>query len=195
MSLFSAVCKLLFIMDPLGNIPLFISILNNVPENKRIWIILRELAIALVVMLFILFFGDMFLSSLNIHRSSLGVAGGIILFLIAIKMIFPMKNDSLADDHIQDPFIVPLAVPLVAGPSTMTFILIMVSHDPVGMAKWTVAVLVASVINAAVLMLSYPISRVLGPRVMTAITRLMGMILATISVQMFMTGLAQFLAK
>jgi small neutral amino acid transporter SnatA (MarC family) len=118
----SAVITLTLVMDPLGNIPLFISVLKNVKEEKRKRIIIRELFIALGLMLFFLFFGKWIVTLFSMDMVSLSVSGGIVLFLIALSMIFPSKENSIVDPK-EEPFIVPLAIPLIAGPSVLSMIL------------------------------------------------------------------------
>jgi len=195
MSFISAVLTLFFVMDPLGNVPLFITALKDVPPERKNRVVARELLIALGVLLVMLFFGLQFLTWMNIDQPSLGIAGGIILFLIALKMIFPMKDDGFASGPAGEPFIVPLAVPLIVGPSTMSVVLIMAMREPSRMAQWTGVVAVAWLLNSLILLCSFQINKLLGERAMIAVTRLMGMLLTAMSVQMFMLGLRQFLAK
>ncbi|MFA6583677.1 MAG: MarC family protein [Elusimicrobiaceae bacterium] len=193
MSAITAALTLFFIMDPLGNVPLFVSVLaKSSPERRRI-IIIRELCIALGVLLFFLFFGQMLLNYLNIQQPTLTIAGGIILFLIAIKMIFPpAKADGFAEPLEGEPLIVPLAVPLVAGPSSMSFVMIIASQHPDRVVTWVGAIAIAWLVNAAILMNSFRLYDVCGPKFMTAVTRLMGMLLSIMSVQMFMDGITKF---
>jgi small neutral amino acid transporter SnatA (MarC family) len=147
-----------------------------------------------VVLVFFLFFGRALLSMLQISQPSLSISGGIILFLIAIKMIFPISESDLfgsAPDG--EPLIVPLAIPLVAGPSAMTTILILVSREHQHLSHWFIALFCAWLISAVILLLSNSLCKLLGERGLTALERLMGMLLTVIAVQMFMTGLQQFL--
>ncbi|HQC51090.1 MAG TPA: MarC family protein [bacterium] len=193
MTILSATILLLLVLDPLGNIPLFISALSKVPKRKRVRIILRESLIALLVLIFFLFFGKQILTTLYIDEPSLGIAGGVILFLIAIRMIFPVEN-VVSDDN-EEPFIVPLAIPLIAGPSAIATVLLFTAKEPQMWGKWLVAVCGAWAISTVILSASSVFNRFLGGRGLAAMERLMGMILATISVQMLMTGIAQFLAQ
>src|SRR3990167_548933 len=119
MEYYSAALTLILVMDPLGNIPIFLSILQRFERRKQLWIILRECLFAFLILVGFLFFGQYILKGLGVSTSALNVAGGIILFLIALNMIFPTKNNVLSDDHLDDPFIVPLAIPLTAGPSSL----------------------------------------------------------------------------
>jgi multiple antibiotic resistance protein len=192
MTLYSAMITLLLVMDPLGNIPLFLTLLRNVPPKKRQYIILREAVIALVILLFFLFFGQYILEGMHISEPALAISGGIILFLIAIRMIFPHHNEDNQREP-AEPFIVPLAVPLIAGPSTMTMVMLLATQAPYDMSRWCIALLAAWLITTIALVFADSLRKVLGERGLLACERLMGMILTTMAVQMFLTGFEQFL--
>jgi len=187
----SAIITLTLVMDPLGNIPLFIGVLRNVKEEKRKRIIIRELFIALALMLFFLLFGKWIVRFFSMDVISLSIAGGIVLFLIALSMIFPSKENSIIDTN-QEPFIVPLAIPLVAGPSVLSMILIYNMKDPGNIPIWILIILIAWIINVFILLMSSKIADFLGEKGMSAIERLMGMILITLSVGMILSGIKQF---
>jgi multiple antibiotic resistance protein len=192
----STVFTLTLVMDPLGNIPLFMSALKNVSEERRRAVIARELFIALGIMVFFLLFGKYFVSLLSLDLTAMSVAGGIVLFLIAVQMIFPPHHSHFAEGPEGEPFIVPLAIPLVAGPSTLTTVLLFSLQDPGRIGLWFGVVGAAWLINAVILAgLSGWLSRLLGQRGLLAMEKLMGMILVTISVQMIMTGIKKFLAS
>jgi multiple antibiotic resistance protein len=194
-SFVSAVFMLTLVMDPLGNIPLFISALKEVPEARKKAIVTRELFIALGIMVFFLLFGKYIVSFLAIDMTAMSVAGGIVLFLIALQMIFPSHNSHFADNPDGEPFIVPLAIPLIAGPSTLTTVLLFSLQEPGKLGTWAGVVGAAWLINALVLGgLAGRLSGFLGRRGLLAMEKLMGMILITISVQMIMTGLKKFIA-
>lgn len=188
----SAIITLTLVMDPLGNIPLFISVLKNVKEEKRKKIIIRELIIALIFMLFFLFFGKWIVKLFSMDMVSLSISGGIVLFLIALSMIFPSKESSIIDTK-EEPFIVPLAIPLVAGPSVLSMILIYNMKDPGNIPTWFLIVIVSWLLNVFILSFSSSIAKFLGNKGMNAIERLMGMVLITISVQMILKGIKQFI--
>ena len=191
----SAVFMLTLVMDPLGNIPMFISALKDVPAERKRAVLARELLIALGIMLFFLLFGKYIVSFLAIDPTAMSVAGGIVLFLIALQMIFPTQHAQFGGSPEGEPFIVPLAIPLVAGPSTLTTVLLFSLREPGKLALWVVVVVVAWLLTAAILgALADSLSRLLGSRGLLAMEKLMGMILTTISVQMVMSGLKQFLA-
>jgi len=189
----SAIFTLTLVMDPLGNIPLFITVLKNVDEKRKIKVITRELFIALGIMTFFLFFGKWIVRLLSIDIPSLSVGGGIVLFLIAISMIFPSQHNSFSDSSGSEPFIVPLAIPLVSGPSVLSTILIFNMKDPGNMPTWFMIIFVSWLINVAILSFSSKIASFLGPRGLLAIEKLMGMVLITISVQMLLTGIKKFI--
>jgi len=189
--LLSTVLTLLFVMDPFGNIPLFITALEKVPDERRKKVLLRELLIALGIMIFFMFAGHRFLAIIQIKDSSLQVAGGLILLLIAIKLVFGTDQRVKSDEKEEEPLIVPLAIPLVAGPAALSMIVILAAQ-----ISWLLlftAILTASVLNSAVLLCSLPISGILGKRGLIAIERLSGMLLTVMSVNMIMSGIATFL--
>lgn len=191
----SSVFLLTLVMDPLGNIPMFISALKEVPAERRHAVLARELVIALGIMLFFLLFGKYIVSLLAIDPTAMAVAGGIVLFLIALQMIFPSQNSHFGDSPDGEPFIVPLAIPLVAGPSALSMVLLFPMQQPGKPGLLVGVVVTAWLVNAVILGgLSGFLSRRLGKRGLLAMEKLMGMILITISVQMMMTGLKQFLA-
>jgi len=180
-------------MDPLGNIPLFLSVLNHVEPKRRKQIILRETFIAFIILIVFLYFGQYILQGMNISESALQIAGGIILFLIAVRMIFPDHTQDDKTRDIGEPFIVPLAIPLVAGPSTMTMVMLLGTQAPYNMMRWTTALVIAWLISTIILLFADYFRKILGERGLIAIERLMGMILTTMAVQMFLTGFEQFL--
>ena len=193
MDTLSAFITLFFVMDPVGNVPLFLAILKDVDENRRQRVIVREMCIALVVLLAFLYGGGKLLELLHLKHESISIAGAIILFLIAIRMIFPSPYGLMGDTPDGEPFIVPLAIPAVAGPSALAVSMLLVTRDPTRMLDWTIAVVAAWGATAALLMASPLLLRALGNRGLIAMERLMGMILVIISVQMFFEGLQKFL--
>ena len=195
MSIYSAAILLFLVMDPLGNIPVFLTVLKDVPAAKRKKIIFRELVIALGVLVFFLFVGRYLLEVLELSEPSLSIAGGIILFIIAIRMIFASPEATFGVNLDREPFIVPLAIPLVAGPSAMASVLLLATREPDRLLDWFIALVSAWVFTAIILVLSTVLSRALGHRGLVAMERLMGMILTTISVQMFLNGVGQFVGR
>lgn len=192
MDTLSATLLLLTIMDPLGNVATFVSALRPVPPEKRIRVIARELVIALVILIVFLFLGPWLLGLLHLKQEALFISGGIVLFLIALKMIFPPARHE-ADEAMAEPFIVPLATPMIAGPSVLATLLVLVSTRPEMLWKWLAALLIAWGITAAVLLCAPAISRVLKEKGSMAVERLMGMLLVMVAVQMLLNGIEHYL--
>lgn len=194
MDTLSATLLLLTIMDPLGNVANFISGLRPVPPERRLRVIMRELIFALVILLGFLFCGSWLLGLLHLKEEALFISGGVVLFLIALKMIFPDVRHH-AEEAAVEPFIVPLATPFIAGPSVLASLLVMVSSQPEAMGKWLVALLISWSITAVVLLLSPFIARILKERGSMAVERLMGMLLVLVAVQMFLNGLEHYIKR
>ena len=194
MDTLSATLLLLTTMDPLGNVANFVAGLRGVPPEKRVRVIARELVIALVILLVFLFFGRFLLGLLHLKEEALFISGGIVLFLIALKMIFPPSRHD-ADEPVPEPFIVPLATPLVAGPSVLATLLVLVSSQPDKIIDWLIALLAAWGISAAVLLFSPAIARVLKEKGALAVERLMGMLLVMVAVQMFLNGIEHYMKR
>ena len=192
-SLASAIVILLLVMDPLGNVPLFVSLLQNVPPERRMRIIVRECAIAFSLLLFFVFFGRWILDLLGLSDSSLNIAGGVILFLIALRLIFRHPEGAFGTDrHEAEPFIVPLAIPSIAGPSAIATVILMVSRAPERITDWIIALAVASAVTLTLLLTADRIARLLGSRGLAAVERLMGLILTAIAVEMLLHGIETF---
>lgn len=189
----SAGILLFLIMDPLGNIPLFLSLLKNVAPKRRRWVLVRELLIALGVLFAFLLGGGFILRVLQLKQESVSIAGGLVLFLIGVRMIFPPKEGLFGDTGSGEPFIVPLAIPSVAGPSTMAALLLLTNQHPGRLASWSLALFAAWLATAAILLSSTYLYRWLGEQVLTALERLMGMLLVALSVQMFLGGVVAYL--
>ena len=189
-SVFSAAVVLFFVMDPLGNAPLFLSLLKDIEPRRRRWIIIRELLIALAIMLAFLFFGQNLLNLLELEQESVTIAGGIVLMIIGLRMIFPTKEGVMGDRGDGEPFIVPLAIPLVAGPSALATLILMVRSEPEALGgKWLLALLLAWGAASVVLSSAPFLYGLLKERGLSALERLMGMLLIMIAVQMLVNGL------
>jgi multiple antibiotic resistance protein len=193
MSIFSAAVVLFFVMDPLGNIPPFLSVLENVAPTRRRRVLARELLIALVILCVFLFLGQHLLDFMSLRQESISVAGGIVLFLIAVRMVFPPDRGMMGDEVDDEPLVVPLAVPLIAGPSTLATLLLFVRSEPARLLDWLAALGIAWVGTAVILFASPFFLRVLGKRGLKAVQRLMGMILVMLAVQMALEGVLRFL--
>lgn len=192
MDTLSATLLLITIMDPLGNVATFVSGLRPVPPERRMRVIARELVIALVILILFLFLGPWLLGLLHLKQEALFISGGIVLFLIALKMIFPNARHA-ADDPMEEPFIVPLAVPMIAGPSVLATLLVLVSTQPEQIWHWFAALLIAWGVTAAVLLCSPAIARVLKEKGAMAVERLMGMLLVMVAVQMLLNGIKHYI--
>lgn len=195
MTLTSAAVVLFLVLDPLGNVPFFLTALRNVDPARQTKVICRELLIALGVMIAFLFLGQYILNVLRITQPALTAAGGVVLFLIAIRMIFPSPDSSLVESVDTEPLIVPLAIPYVAGPSVLATELLFMSREPQRWATWLAALLIAWALAGIILIFSPTVRRLLGDRVLAATERLMGMVLIVISIQMLMTGVAEAFAR
>jgi len=192
MDIFSTALLLILVIDPVGNIPAFLFVLQGVPEERHKRIICRELFIALIVLVLFLFFGQFILAALQVSQGSLGAAGGIILFLIAVRMIFPVPKGVFGEEaDVGEPFIVPLAVPLIAGPAAMATLMLFMARDPSDWPQWLAALLLAWSVSGLILLSSDQLARLLGRRTLTAIERLMGLVLTAVAVQMFIDGVGQ----
>jgi MarC family membrane protein len=191
-SFVSATILLLLVVDPFGNIPIFIAALANVKGSRRLKIILRECALAYSVLLAFMFFGAGFMRLLHLSDASLGIAGGVILFLIALRMIFRHPEGIFGDTLSGEPFIVPLAIPSIAGPSALATVLLMVSREPTRVIEGVGALTAALAITAAVLVFGDRISKFVGERGVAASQRLMGLILTALATEMLLRGIEGF---
>jgi MarC family membrane protein len=192
----SAGILLFLIMDPLGNIPLFLGQLRQVAPERRRRVLVRELIIALAVLFAFLFGGRYVLGALQLRQESVSIAGGIVLFLIGVKMIFPPRDGNMFGASAgAEPFIVPMAIPGVAGPSAMAALMLMTNSQPGRTADWSLALFAAWLATALILLSSTVLFRILGNSVLTALERLMGMLLVALSVQMFLDGIVLYIGK
>jgi multiple antibiotic resistance protein len=189
-STISTALLLFLILDPLGNIPVFLSILKPLTPARRRIVLLREMLIALGVLFAFLWGGSYVLELMHLRQESVSIAGGIVLFLIGLKMIFPSPEGMFGELPGGEPFIVPLAIPLVAGPSGMASVMLLGSQDPGRMADWSLALFLAWLATAVILFSATRLYKVLGQAFLVAVERLMGMLLVAISVQMLMDGIA-----
>jgi MarC family membrane protein len=189
MTLLSAMILLFLVMDPLGNILLFVTALQHVPSARRKRVVARELLIAYAVLVVFLFTGEHLLHALNISGPALTIAGGLVLFLIALRMVFPSPDSPLAESISGEPFLVPLAIPYVAGPSTLATLLLLMSREPQRWPEWLLALTAAWLASAAILVLGGRIGKFLGRRGLLALERLMGLLLVALAVQMAIEGL------
>jgi len=187
-----AAATLFFIMDPLGNMPVFNAILERFDRRERSMIVAREMLFALVILMIFLFAGTAILDFMRLTESSLSIAGGVLLFIIALRMIFPQPV-SEQTDTVEDPFIVPLAMPMIAGPSTIAILLLLSSSQPERLWDWSVALFISWAATAMILTASPFLMRYLGNRGSRAMGRLMGMLLILLATQMLLNGISEFI--
>lgn len=191
-SFLSAFVLLLLVLDPFGSLPIFISVLRGVDPARRTRVALREVAIAFGVLLVFMLAGQAFLALMRLTERSLEVAGGVILLIIAIRMIFASGGELYAADGRREPLIFPLAVPLLAGPSAMATVLLLASHQPERMLEWVGALTAALAVSGVVLLAADRIRRLLGSSMVSAIEKLMGLVLTAIAVEMILAGLKRY---
>ena len=193
MTIAAAALLLFLILDPLGNIPVFLSLLKGLTPARQRVVIMRELLIALAVLMLFLWAGRYLLELMHLRQESVSIAGGIILFLIGLRMIFPPSEGIMGELPEGEPFIVPMAIPMIAGPSGMAAVMLLGSQEPGRMGEWSLALAIAWAATALILFSATYLQKWLGTRVLTAIERLMGMVIVAISVQMLLDGLTGYL--
>ncbi len=191
----SAVVVLLLVVDPIGNIPVAVSLLRRVDPARRVRVVARECAIALGVLLGFVFAGDAVLRLFGLSGTSLNIAGGVILFLIAIQMVFRSGGDLFGQLPEGEPFIVPLAIPSIAGPTAIATVVLFTSSAPQRWPEWTIAVSIAVAVAFVVLAFADRIARALGARTLAALERLMGLVLTAIAVEMLLRGIEAFVRQ
>jgi MarC family membrane protein len=191
----SATILLILVMDPFGNMPLVMSVLKNVEPSARTRVVLRECAIAYAVLLAFMFGGHQFMQLLRLSDTALGIAGGLILFLIALRMVFPHAEGIFGETGETGTFIVPLAIPAIAGPSALATVLLLVSREPQRVFDWVAALSLATLASALVMISAQAISRWIGKRGIIAMERLMGLVLTAIAVEMLLAGIERFIVQ
>ena len=196
MTLLSATVLIILVMDPLGNVPLFIALLRGISPERQAVIILREVLFAFLILTFFLVFGPAILALLHLSPESIQLAGGTVLFLIALKMIFPPPRGLFGNEtEGGEPFLFPLAVPLIAGPSAVATVMLFAAKEPDRMLQWLLALTLACSVNAMILRMAPVLNRVLGQRVLHAVERLMGLLLSAIAVELIVQGLRELVAQ
>jgi len=189
MDTYAAALTLFLIMDPLGNIPVVLSILKQVDARRRVKVLVRELLIALGLMLLFLYSGSALLKLLSLSKEAVSISGGLVLLIIAIRMIFPSRGGVMGDeDDDAEPLVVPLATPMIAGPSILATLVLLTESDPNRSVDWLIALLLAWGATAIILLAGQTLYKILGKRGLKALERLMGMILISIAVQMLING-------
>jgi MarC family membrane protein len=188
----SAIVLLTLVVDPFGNVPLLNAMLADVAPARRRIVIVRECAIATGILAASMLGGQKLLDLMHLSQTSLSIAGGVILFMIAIRMVFAHPEGAFGPTQGGEPLIVPLAIPLIAGPSALATIMLMATREPQNMARWAGALAITMAIATLVLLSGERLQRALGERAMQAIERLMGLILTAIAVEMLLGGIREF---
>lgn len=194
MDIISVSVTLFLIMDPFGNIPVFLPLLEELPPGRRRLVIVRELVIALMVIVGFIFGGRFVMSLLGLGQAAVSISGGIILFLIGLRMVFPPAQRPAAESVDGEPFIVPLAIPLIAGPSLLAVLMLWSTDEPHRLPELLLAALIAWGATFIVLFSATYLSRFLTRRGLVAVERLMGMVLVALSVQLFLDSVAPYLS-
>jgi multiple antibiotic resistance protein len=189
MTISSAAILLFLVLDPLGNILLFSAALQSVPPARRAKVVTRELLIAYAILVAFLFVGEPLLRVLGISGPALTIAGALVLFLIALRMVFPSPDTTLTETVRGEPLIVPLAIPYVAGPSALATVLLLMNREPARWPEWLAALTLAWLASTIILVSGSRIGAFLGQKGLVALERLMGLLLVALAVQMFLEGL------
>lgn len=190
----SALVLLLLVLDPLGSLPVSIGILERVDPRRRARVVLRETLLAFLILLAFMLAGEGFLRLMKLSEQALEVAGGVILMIIAIRMIFAREGAMPLDPSLREPWVFPLAVPLLAGPSALATVLLLASRQPERLLHWVAALAVALAVCWAVLMSAARLQRWLGAALVQALEKLMGLILTAVAVEMLLSGLKRYFA-
>lgn len=193
-SLLSAATMLFLLIDPLGNIPAMLAILKDTDPKRQRMIIARELLIALAILILFLYAGKPVLSFLQLGEEAVTISGGIILLIIGIRLIFPQESGVMGETPGGEPFLVPIAVPMIAGPSIMAMLILMTQSQPGRMTHWLLALLIAWAASAIIILAAPFLLRILKERGLAAMERLMGMILLMMAVQMLLNGFKEIFA-
>lgn len=189
---FTAFVTLFLIVDPVGSIPALSAALKNVQPRRKNFVITRECFFALLILTLFAFFGQNFMAVLGLSKEALTIGGGLVLLIIALRMLFPSRAGIYGDIEDGEPYIFPIAIPMLAGPSALTTVMLMVSSDPSKIYTWIGAITLAMVSSALIIISGDAIQRLLGKRATVAFERLMGLILVVLAVQMFLSGIADY---
>ena len=176
-----------FVLNATGQIPLFLALLARFDHKRQLKIITRELIIALVVLLLFTFFGDWILKVLGISQPIIAVAGGILLFLISLTMIFP-KGEATHEHLTKEPMVIPLAIPVITGPGAITTVMTY-AHETGHPLMVAGAVFCAWLPSLVILLMGSYIKNIMGERGLTAIERLGGMLVCLIGINMCTNGI------
>ena len=190
--LLSAFILLTLVIDPFGNVPVVNAMLSRLSPRRRAIVIVRECAIAYGMLVLFMMFGRKLLDIMRLSESALSIAGGVILFMVAIRMVFGSPSGIFGVAQKGEPLIVPVATPLIAGPSSLATIMLMANREPDKLGLWAAAVTATMVLTTLLLLAGARLHRAMGDALMQAVERLMGLILTTIAVEMTLAGLRMF---
>lgn len=188
-SIWSAAVLLFFLMDPLGNIPVILAVMKGIDPKRQRVILLRELLMALAILIVFLIAGKPLLNFLHLEQEAVTISGGIILLIIGLRMIFPKPEGIMGHTPSGEPFLVPIAIPMIAGPSVLAMLILMTQSNPGNFGNWFLALVVAWFFSAVLMMFAPVLLRILKERGLIALERLMGMILVMLAVQMLINGI------
>ena len=187
----SMALMLFFMANPIGNVPVFVSLVKDFEFRHQRWILFRESIISLVLMYLFLFLGEPFLNTILIDQYAVELSGGILVFLIALNMIFPdHSEDSGPKATAREPFVVPIATPLIAGGGCFALTMILAKQAPA--ANVSLAIIIAWIPVIAIVVASAYLQRILGRRGLVATEQLMGMLLMMLAVGLLLKGLHGF---
>lgn len=191
-SFLTAFVLLLLVLDPFGALPIFVSVMRNVVPERRLRVALRETLIAFAILLAFMLAGEKFLTLMSLSERSLEVAGGVILLIIALRMVFGASYDDYEVHHGREPLVFPLAVPLLAGPSAIATVLLLASHQPQHTLQWIGALALAMTVSGVTLIMADRLRSLIGDSMVSATEKLMGLVLSAISVEMILAGLKHY---
>ncbi|WP_295480354.1 MarC family protein [Sutterella sp.] len=194
-SFWGGLMLMVLMADPLGNIPITISCMKSVPNNRRVRVLLRECTIAMGLLLLAMFFGKPFLAAIGLSDAALSIGGSVIVMLMAIRMVFPTKEGVFGDTPGGEPYIVPIAIPAIAGPSTLATIMMLAASQPGRLLEWGAVVVITCAVSFAVLASADWLERHMGSKLTLAFERLTGLLLAMMATQMFLSGLGSYLSS
>lgn len=193
MSLIEVSLLLFLVIDPFGNLPFVLAVLSKLPFRRYVKTIVREMAFALGILILFALFGEKLMAYLNIERASLSIAGGIILFLISLKMIFASASEIFDERYSDDPLLVPIAMPAIAGPAALTTVAVLTTRQGVPVGRVIEALILVCLATLCIFLVGRQISALLGPRGINAMEKLMGLLLNLVAVNMIMHGTREFL--
>jgi multiple antibiotic resistance protein len=192
-SIWSAAVLLFLLMDPIGNIPILLAVLKDIELRRQRTIIIRELLIALGILVFFIFTGRPMLNFMHLQKEAVTIAGGIILLIIGLRMIFPKPEGVMGQTPGGEPFLVPIAIPMIAGPSVLSMLILMTQGSPGNRVSLVLSLVIAWIMSFLILLVAPALIKVLKQRGLIALERFMGMILVMMAVQMLLDGFRQIL--